>query len=204
EVARVALALLGRQLAGLVDRVAAVLPQRDAAGHRLDVGVAEVGQRLGGERGARAGRAVDDDALVAVGDRAVDAGLEVAARDVRRAGQVAGVPLLGLAHVEQGDALVEQLADLAGVHLGDLLLDGADVVGAAGAHTVKSYRGSGASESIASRPRRSRAGGRPLRPGYPPAQSPHAGQPALAVAGAQPLEVRDLGVGQDEEAPVAK
>ena len=42
QVARVALALLGGQRARDVDLVAAVLPQGEAAGHRLDVLVAEV------------------------------------------------------------------------------------------------------------------------------------------------------------------
>ena len=68
QVARVALALLGGERARDLDLVAAVLPQRDAAGHRLDVLVAEqLLQRVGGERGAVAGRAVEDHALRAVG-----------------------------------------------------------------------------------------------------------------------------------------
>jgi hypothetical protein len=42
QVARVALALLRAERLGHLDLVAAVLPQRDPAGHRLDVLVAEV------------------------------------------------------------------------------------------------------------------------------------------------------------------
>ena len=43
---------------------------------------------------------------VAVGaDDALDARLEIAARDVLGAGDVAGVPLLALAHVEEHDAV---------------------------------------------------------------------------------------------------
>jgi hypothetical protein len=52
EVARVALALLGREGLGDLDGVAAVLPQRDAAGHRLDVLEAELVQRVRGQRAA--------------------------------------------------------------------------------------------------------------------------------------------------------
>src|SRR5690606_11491503 len=60
--------------------------------------------------------------------------LQVAARNVGGAGQVAGVPVLGLAHVDDGDPLVEEAVDLRGVDLGDLVLDLADVLGAAGSH----------------------------------------------------------------------
>ena len=90
EVARVALALLGRERARDLDGVAAVLPQRVAAGHGLDVLVAElVAQRLGGQRRAVARGAVEDHALRAVGGGALDARLQVAARDVLGAGHVA-------------------------------------------------------------------------------------------------------------------
>src|SRR5690606_29290935 len=132
---------LGGEPAGDLDLVAAVLPQGVAAGHRLDVGVAEIGERLGGERGARAGGAVEDDALVAIADGAFDARLEVAARDVRGAGQMAGVPLLGLADVDERDPLVQELAILRGIDLGDLLLDLADVLGAAEGYRLNSCRG---------------------------------------------------------------
>ena len=62
--ARVALALLGGQRARRLDLVAAVLPQREAAGHRLDVLVAEVlDQRPCRPRRAVARRAVQDHVL---------------------------------------------------------------------------------------------------------------------------------------------
>jgi hypothetical protein len=68
--------------------------------HGGDVLVAELlAQRVGGERGALARGAVEDDALVAILDRALDPRLQVAARHVLGAGDVAGVPLLGVAHV---------------------------------------------------------------------------------------------------------
>jgi hypothetical protein len=86
-VAAVALALLRAEHGRDLDLVAAVLPQRDAAGHRAHVAVAEeLVQRVRGERGALAGGAVEDDVRVAVGDRALDARLEIAARDVLGAG----------------------------------------------------------------------------------------------------------------------
>ena len=127
EVAAVALALLGRPLARDLDVVAAVLPQRVAAGHRLDVLVAEVvAQGLGGERGAVARGAVEDHPLRAVGRCALDARLEVAARHVDRAGDLARRDLLGLADVDDDRAVAELLVDLGGVDLVDLGLDLAD------------------------------------------------------------------------------
>ncbi len=61
DVARVAVALLGAHEARDLDLVAAVLPEREAAGHRLDVLVAEVlDQRARGPGGALAGGAVED------------------------------------------------------------------------------------------------------------------------------------------------
>ena len=53
----------------------------------VDVLVAEqLGERVGGERGALAGGAVEDDAPRLVGRHALDARLEVAARDVAAPG----------------------------------------------------------------------------------------------------------------------
>src|SRR5213079_3391897 len=78
RVARVALALLGRQHLRLLDIEAAVLPERDAADHRLDVRVAELAlERVGRERGAVARLAVEDDARVLVADGVLDARLEM-------------------------------------------------------------------------------------------------------------------------------
>ena len=140
EVARVALALLGGELARDLDLVAAVLPQRDAAGHRprRPRSRARV-ERVGGERGARAGGAVDDDGRRAVGHGALDAGLEVAARDVLGAREVAAVPLLGLPDVDERNALAaRQLVDLGRVDLLDLLLDLTDELGSGWAHVDSS------------------------------------------------------------------
>ena len=61
DVAAVAVALLGVEDGGRDPRPALVLPAPEAAGHRDDVGVAELLERLGRERGAVAARAVDDD-----------------------------------------------------------------------------------------------------------------------------------------------
>ena len=139
DVAAVALLLLGGQHLGDLDLVAAVLPQRDPARHRAHVGEAEqLGQRVRGERGALTGGAVEDDRLVAVGHRGVDPGLEVPARHVDRARDVAAVPLLGLAHVDQRDPVPEVLGDLGGVDLADLLLDLPDDLGSGRAHVNSS------------------------------------------------------------------
>ena len=78
--------------------------------------------------------------LCAVGaDDALDARLEVAARDVLGAGDVAGVPLVGLAHVEQHDAVAVASRvglDLGGVDLLDLAADLADDLRPGWAHAV--------------------------------------------------------------------
>ena len=69
------------------------------------------------------------DALGAVGaDDALDAGLEVAARDVLGARKVTGVPLVALADVEQHDAVAvrERGLDVGGVDLLDRASDLAD------------------------------------------------------------------------------
>ena len=60
---------------------------------------------------------------VAVRNHALDPRLQVAARDVLGAGEMAGGDLVGLAHVDDRDALVDQLVDLGGVDLVDLGLD---------------------------------------------------------------------------------
>ena len=153
QVARVALALLGGQRLRDLDLVAAVLPQRDPAGHRLHVLVAEqVLERVRGERGALAGGAVEDDLLRAVGaDDALDARLQIPARDVLGAGDVPGVPLLALAHVDQDDPVAQVLAHLGRVDLLDLALDLADDLRPARAHAkvLESRSGFKTSQRIA-------------------------------------------------------
>jgi hypothetical protein len=136
EVAAVALPLLGRERPRHLDRVAAVLPQRVAAGHRLDVLVAQVvAERAGGQRGAVARGAVEDHALGAVRCRALDARLEMAARHVLGTGNVPGVPFVGLADVDDHDVVAAgDLADGRWVDLVDLGLDLLDELGAGGAH----------------------------------------------------------------------
>ena len=62
--------------------------------------VAELLERLRGERRAVAGRAVDDDLRLAVGRDALDPRLEVAAGDVDGARDVPLVPLVLLADVD--------------------------------------------------------------------------------------------------------
>ena len=101
-----------------------VLPPPEAAGHRHDVGVAELLQRAGGERGAHAAGAVDDDRRRLVDDAGLDLGLEVATGDVHGAGQRALVVLVGLADVERERPGSEALGRVGGADLGDLGLGG--------------------------------------------------------------------------------
>src|SRR5690606_498426 len=125
EVALVAVALLGGEAAGRLPLPALVLPLVEAAGHRDDVLVAELGQRLRRERGADAGGAVDDDLRRLVRHPALDGALEGAAGDVERAGDGPLLVLLGLADVEDQRArLLAQGIGLVGLDLADLGLGG--------------------------------------------------------------------------------
>ena len=65
---------------------------------------------------------------------ALDPRLQVPARDVLGAGQMALGPLLRLADVDQDDAVAEMLLHLGGVDLLDLVLDLLDELGAGRAH----------------------------------------------------------------------
>ena len=100
DVARVARAPLGRERARQLDLVAVPLPVGEPAVQRADVLVAELEQRLRRERRAVAGGAVDDDRRGLVGHDALDPRLEMAARDVHGAGDVAFLPLVALTHVD--------------------------------------------------------------------------------------------------------
>ncbi len=107
--ARVAIALLGAERARDLDLVAAVLPQRDPAGHRAHVLVAEVLlQRARGVRGAIARGAVQDQLGGAVGRDALDARLQVPAGHALGPGNVAGGELFAAAHVDDGHALAHR------------------------------------------------------------------------------------------------
>src|SRR5262249_42858935 len=66
QVPAVAGPLVGIERAWQNGRKAVPFPVRVAAGEGVDVLVAELGERLRGERGARAARAVDDDRSLAV------------------------------------------------------------------------------------------------------------------------------------------
>src|SRR5213078_2710925 len=68
EVPGVAVALLGVEHSRRDPVAPFVLPAAEAAGHRRNVGVAELLQRARRERGAVTRRAVDDDGRVAVGE----------------------------------------------------------------------------------------------------------------------------------------
>ena len=91
---------------------------------------------MGSKRRAISGGAVEDDRLRLVARLALDARLEMAARDVDRAGDVPGLVLVVLAHVDQqrpgAVAVRDGIVDLPRVHLPDLLLYLADQLRAAG------------------------------------------------------------------------
>ncbi len=120
EMPAVARALLGREGARDRDLEPVPLPLREAAGEVDDVLVAQFGERLGRESGARPGGAVDDEGVPLVGYEALDALLEPPAARVDRTGDVAFVPLVRLADVD------EERCVRAGMPL--LRFDGRDLV----------------------------------------------------------------------------
>ena len=124
RVARVARALLRVEHARRAPREAVLLPAAEAAGERRDVLVAELLERARGERRARARLAGEDDRRREIGDEALDARLEVAARDVHGAVDRALVELVRLAHVDEDGRLVggEAGGSFSGADLVDLRL----------------------------------------------------------------------------------
>ena len=130
-VPRIAHPLLRAHALGHHDGKALGLPCLDAAGDGGGVLVAELAELIGGARGAVAGGAVENHALLMVRDHFLDA-----LGDVDRANQLGAVDvglhvLVGLARVDQGDAaLAELLLRLGGIELLDPLLDLFDRLGA--------------------------------------------------------------------------
>ena len=106
HVARVARALRLVEHARRAPGEAVLLPAAEAAGQRRDVLVAELLERAGGERRARARLAGEHDRRRAVGHERRDARLEVAARDVHGALDRALVELVRLAHVDEDGGFV--------------------------------------------------------------------------------------------------
>ncbi len=104
EVAAVALRLLRRKArVGLLPGQPGVLPAVEAAGHRDDLGVAKLGERVGGHRGADAPGAVEDRGLVLVRDAVLRPLLDVALWQVDGAREMPFVPLVLLANVRELD-----------------------------------------------------------------------------------------------------
>ena len=120
----VAGALARAERAGEDGRKPVPLPVGEAAPERRDALVAELLERPGGERGPAAAGAVDEDAPVAIRNSLLDARLERAARDVDRVREVALVPLVALADVqeERHVAVVQRRHRLRGIDLVDLRL----------------------------------------------------------------------------------
>jgi hypothetical protein len=148
-VARVTLALLWRERGRDLDLVAAVLPEGDAALHRLDVLVTEdLLEGVGRPRRAIARGAVEDHAAGLVRSGALDPRLEVAAGDVNGAGEVRLVPLMLLTDVDDHGAVagsvLDQVVDLPRVHFRDALLDLPDYVWGVRHYFIKCSDGVGA------------------------------------------------------------
>jgi hypothetical protein len=114
-----------------VEGIAVALPRREAAGHRLHLGVAELAQRACGQGRARAARAVQDHRLVAIGYGLFDAQLQIPARDPRGPRDVPLHVLILLAHVDDGLAatpLILEKLDATGVYLFDFTLDSLEII----------------------------------------------------------------------------
>src|SRR5690606_15618006 len=120
EVTLIAVALLSRERPRSAPLAALVLPLVEATVHRDDVFVAQLAERLRGERRAGATGAHDDDGLVALGHAILDLGFEVPARDVNRAGDGALLVLVGLTHVEEHRSVLNEALSLRGIYLADL------------------------------------------------------------------------------------
>jgi hypothetical protein len=96
-----------------LEREALRVPLDQPAGHRRRV-EARLGERVGRHRRAAAGPAVEDDG--AAGVERVGLRGDLAQRDVARAGDVAGLPLVVLAHVDELHvALLEGVGHRAGL-----------------------------------------------------------------------------------------
>src|SRR5207248_2555869 len=101
RVSAVPRALCGGERARQDGGEAVSLPVGEPAGERGDLLVAELLKGLRGEGRAAPARAIHDQLAPAVADGLLDSGLERAARDVDRARDVALVPFVALADVDQ-------------------------------------------------------------------------------------------------------
>jgi hypothetical protein len=115
---------------GLVERLgdlegqAVSLPVGEAAGEGDHVLVAELLERLGGERRAVSARAIEEDGGVLIRSGVLDARFEVPAGDMHGAREVTLVPLVALADVDHlRGSIVDQLTRARGVDFVDLALD---------------------------------------------------------------------------------
>ena len=122
QVPLVAAALLGGEDGGPAPGAALVLPLVEAAVHGDDPFVSQLGQGHGGEGRAHPARAHGHQRRGPVRDPVLDAGLELAPGDVDRALDGALLVFVGLAHVEEGPPLGQQLGAAGRVHLSDLRL----------------------------------------------------------------------------------
>ena len=101
QVAAVALLLLGREHPGNDEVETRLLPSAVAAGHRLDVGVAELLQRACGKQRTNASCAVQRDRRVVLGNGVFNPGFDESLAEMHRSGDVAFVELVALANVDE-------------------------------------------------------------------------------------------------------
>ena len=140
QVAAVALLLLGGQDDRGLEVEAGALPALEPAVHRLDVGVAHLGEGLGREQRADAAGAVQDHRRVAVRRRGLDLLLDVGLGDVLGAGDVALLPLGRLADVDDRGRARGEGGDLLGRDFTDLGAGLAEEVGVGLRHGVVGLR----------------------------------------------------------------
>src|SRR5262249_13736329 len=86
-------------------RVPERAPPPPAPIHRSHPTIAHLLERVGGQRGAVAAAAVEDDVRLERGNGTLDVALDDALGEVRSAADAAPLPLVVLAHVEQVKAL---------------------------------------------------------------------------------------------------
>ena len=105
QVAVVAVALVGREGHWQGPIPALVLPAVEPAVHGHHIAIAHFLEGLSGERRAHPTRAHDHHRGILVGQAVLHVGLEIAPRDVDRAGHCPLLKLVGLPHVKQSPLL---------------------------------------------------------------------------------------------------
>src|SRR5438309_2253236 len=124
QVPRVALRLGRREARGRRPRLAGILPAVEPACHGDHVAVPKFLESVRGHGRTDAAGAIQDCCFVFFGETILGPLLEIALRNVDRAGNVASVPLVLFANVAELDvARANQVLNLLGCRLADALLD---------------------------------------------------------------------------------